>query len=334
MMERALSFFLALALSAGACAAARAQAADPAGSTARLVVPFEGTLDLKAAALSLTFGQAPGGVLVLDVTHPARERYDLRADIRHLSTPVWDLAMVLNGRFELVGKDPLKRELVGEVGTSYTLLNYKPVRDLYLKFMVRERKLTIDPFWFGALSGRGQMQLTGPRDMEASIELLSVDLQDLWDMLDERGIKVPPVNGIVSGEIQLKGPAARPYMNGHLAAYNGRLKSLGYDSIDLRFEGAYPLLRIEEGRIASSNGPGFKVSGAVDMADMSRLAAQLRQLKREFIVSDSDSGRAWAIRRLNTSGNATTQIKSFTRGNTDGRGEGDSVIGLEKKIGF
>ncbi len=324
---------MALLFSAGACAVARAQA--PAAEVAqRLVVPFEGTLNLKAPAVSLTFGSVSDGTLVLDVTHPSSGRYDLRADIRHLSTPVWDLATVLNGRFELTGNDPLKRELAGEVSTRYTLLNYKPVRDLYLKFTVRERKLTVDPFWFGALSGRGQMDLTGRRDMEASIELLSVDLQEFWDMLSERGIKVPPVNGIVSGEVQLKGAAARPYVNGHLAAYNGRLKSLGFDSLDLRFEGAYPLLRIVEGRIASTNGPGFKVSGAVDMADMSRLAAQLRQLKREFIVSDSDSGRAWAFRRMNASGNETTQFKSFTSGNADGRGEGESVIGLEKRIGF
>lgn len=329
-MKQVLACVMALCFGAGPGSAAIAGEQGPA----RLAVPFEGVLGLKASALSLTFGEPPGGVLVLDVTRPGRGRFDLRADIRHMATPVWDLATVLEGRFELVGSDPLKRELTGEVATRYTLLNYKPVRDLYLKFAVREGRLAVDPFWFGALSGKGQMALTGRREVEASVELLSVDLQEFWDMLGERGIKVPPVSGIVSGEFQVKGPVARPYVNGHLAAYNGRLKSLGYDSLDLRFEGAYPLLRIEEGKIASSNGPGFKVSGALDMADMGRLAAQLRQLKREFIVSDSGSGRAWAFRRLDAAGSEITQFKSFTSGNADGRGEGESVIGLEKRIGF
>jgi hypothetical protein len=131
----------------------------------------------------------------------------------------------------------------------------------------------------------------------------------------------------------LQGPWAKPSVSGHLSAYNGRLKNFGYEMIDLRFDGVYPLIHFQEGKVVSSNGPGFKVTGNFNLSDLARFEAQARQLKREFLVSDNDSGRTWVF-KLDPSDGHTTRLKAFISGDADGRKQGEPVIGLEKHIGF
>ena len=318
-----------------ACAAGLPAGADEF-AVSRAVIPFSGTLDFKAPKAVLTFGpEKPegAGAVTFEIARPVTGRYDLKVDIRHVATPLGDVAAVVSGRFELVGPDPLRRELVGEVSTRYTLLNYKPVRDVYFKFAVRDQRLTVDPLWLGALSGHGEVSLVGPHEMDVSLDLLSADLDELWAMLRGQGMATPPLSGIITGSLTLQGPWAKPVVAGHWAAYNGRWKNFSYETIDLRFQGTYPLIRLQDGKVVSSDGPSFSISGAVDLSDLARLGTQIRQLKRALIVADDDSGRTRAF-RLNTSEGHATRLKSFLSGNADGRNQGQQVIGLEKQIGF
>lgn len=327
-MTRVIRSLLMIAM-ALVCACAQANE----DSVPRAVIPFSGVFDLKALKVALTLEAKETGVVILEISRPLGGRYDLKADIRHVATPLGDVAAVLDGRFEFVGPDLSHRELLGEVSTHYALLNYKPVRDLYFKFAVRDRRLTVDPLWFGALSGRGEIGLMGPHDMSVSLDLLSADLDELWLMLRGHGMKTPPLSGIITGSLTLQGPWARPVVSGHLTAYNGRLKDFSYEMIDLRFEGPYPLIRFQEGKVVSSNGPGFKIAGAIDFSDLARIGTKVRGLKREFIVSDDESGRTWAF-RLNSSDGYATRLKAFVSGDADGRRQGEPVLGLEKHIGF
>jgi hypothetical protein len=147
-------------------------------------------------------------------------------------------------------------------------------------------------------------------------------------------MKPPPLSGIVTGGMSLKGPLGRLAWNGQLSAYNGRLKHFDYERIDLRFDGEYPMVRLSNGAVISAEGPKFKVEGALDLSDMTRISTQLRQLKHDFVVSENDSGRAWTISRLSDRPEQATQLKSFVSGALDGRGEGSNAIGFQKQIGF
>ena len=309
-------------------------AADPVA--ARCVVPFSGTLDLKGSKVVLTFGDEQpggGGVVIFEAARPVAGRYELKADIRHVATPLGDAAAVLSGYWELVGADPLRRELLGEVATQYTLLNYKPVRDVHVRFAVRERSLVVDPLWFGALSGRGRISLVDDHPMDVALDLLSADLEEFFALLHGHGLMKLPLSGTVTGSLVLQGPLARPLVSGRLAAYEGRWKDFGYETIDLRFKGTYPMLRLEDGRLISSDGPSFRLEGAIDLGDLARLGTQVRHLKRELIVAD-DVGAGSRAFRLNVSDGHATRLKSFVTGDADGRNQGEQVIGIEKQIGF
>jgi hypothetical protein len=303
----------------------------------RAVIPFSGTVDLKASKAVFVFGiekpEGPGAVVV-EVARRTPGRYDLKADIRHVITPLGDAAAVVSGGFEFLdGEDPLRRGISGEVSTQYTLLNYKPVRDVHLEFVVRDGRLTVDPLWFGALSGRGHVDLTGQHDVDIVLDLLSADLDEVWPVLNANGGGVLPLSGVITGSLGLKGPWGKPEVSGHFLAYRGKWKDFGYEMIDLRLEGTYPQVRLQEGKVVSSEGPSFSVSGVVDLTDLARFDSQIGLLKRELIVVDDDSGRTRAF-RLNVSDGHATRLKSFTRGDADGRNEGERVIGIEKQIGF
>jgi hypothetical protein len=122
-------------------------------------------------------------------------------------------------------------------------------------------------------------------------------------------------------------------VTGHGAVYNGRWKDFAYETISLRFEGAYPLIRVKDGRVAFSDGPSVSVEGAIDLDDLARLEAQVQQFKHEVIVTDDAGGNARAF-RLNVSDGHATRLKSFLSGDADGRNQGERIIGLEKQIGF
>jgi hypothetical protein len=322
-----------MALFVLACMAGMPAQADTA--LPRAVIPFCGTLDLKAFKIALTFGdeKVQGGAVILEIARPPDGHYDLKADIRHVATPLGDAAAILSGRVEMIGADLQHRELLAELSTHYTLLNYKPVRDVYFKFAVRDGHLVVDPFLFGALSGHGRIGLVGAHDMDVSLDLLSADLEDFWPVLRGQGMKTPECSGIITGSLTLQGPWGKPVVAGHGAAYNGRWQGFGYEAIDLRFEGTYPLIRLKDGKAVSSDGPSFKIDGSVDLSDLTRLGTQVRQLKHEFIVADDESAHTRAF-RLNVSDGRATRLKSFLSGNADGRNQGEQIIGLEKQIGF
>ncbi|MBF0331331.1 MAG: hypothetical protein HQL17_05280 [Candidatus Omnitrophica bacterium] len=311
-----------------------AWSADKVPVPGRAVIAFDGVLDLKARALSLSFGALPESPLAVKVTRVAPDRYDLHADIRHIMTPLSDVAAVLDGKLVIVGTEYAQRELVGEMSTRYTLLNYKPVRDLYMKFSVRKKRLNIDPFWLGVFSGRGAIDLVGDHNVDVALDVMSTDLEDVWELMRLRGMSPPPLSGIVTGAVSLKGPAAKLTWDGQLSAYNGTLKHFDYERIDLRFDGKYPVIRLKDGAVVSAEGPRFKVEGALDLSDMTRISTQLRQLKRDFVVSENDSGRAWTFSRLSDRPEQATQLKSFISGGLDGRSDGVGAIGLQKHIGF
>jgi hypothetical protein len=259
--------------------------------------------------------------------------YDITADIRHARTLLGDAVATLSGHFELVGPDPLRRDLRGEVLTKDVLLNYKPVSDVRIKFAVRDRQLIVDHLTCGSLSGRGRIGLMGQNDVDLSFDLLSVDVDELLAVLHGQGLRTWPLSGIITGSLILQGPLARPAVVGRVSAYKGQWKDFGYEMIDVRFEGTYPSVRLTEGRVVSFEGPSFSVSGILDLADLGRLEAQIGQLKQELIVADDGAGRTRSL-RLNTSDGHATRLKSFVSGDADGRDQGEQIIGLEKHIGF
>ena len=111
----------------------------------------------------------------------------------------------------------------------------------------------VDSFWIGAFSGHGEMDLVGDKRMDVTLEVLSLDLDDITSLIHPQ-VKTKPLGltGVVTGELKMRGALLRPDVSGRLVAYNGRFKALDYESIALEVFGTYPLLRLPD---VTVNGP-------------------------------------------------------------------------------
>ncbi|MBF0122438.1 MAG: hypothetical protein HQL21_03380 [Candidatus Omnitrophica bacterium] len=305
----------------------------PTLSWGRAVIPFSGTVDLKAATVDLLFGSEGGTSVAFNAARVTPQKYHMVCGLSHVKTPLCDVATVLTGDLEFVGTGPDKMGLVGEISSQYTLLDYKPIRDLYLKFSIEDRKLVVDSFWIGAFSGHGAVDLVGDRRMDVAFEVLSLDLEDMMALIHPQ-VKTKPLafTGVVTGELKMRGAFSRPEVSGRLVAYNGRFKVLDYDSIVLNIDGTYPLLRLPEVIITSAEGLSFRVKGAVDLSDLAHLDRQVRLFQRVPIVASSGGRSEWVFKRLTSDGASKTEMKYFLM--KDDRGDASAVVGVQKSIGF
>ena len=307
----------------------------PSVSWSRAVIPFAGTVDLKAATVDVLFGTEGEPSLALNAVRVTPRKYHVSLGLSHVKTPLWDVATVLTGDLEFVGTHTDKMCLVGEIASQYTLLDYKPVRDLYLKFSVEDRKLVVDSFWVGAFSGHGAIDLVGDRRMDVALEVLSLDLEDITALLHPQAqVKTRPlaITGVVTGELKMRGVLSRPDISGRLVAYNGRFKALNYESIALDIDGTYPLLGLPDVVVTSAEGLSFRVKGAVDLSDLAHLDRQVRLFQRVPMVSSSGGRPEWVFKRLTSDGANKTEMKYFLM--KDDRGDASAVVGVQKSMGF
>jgi hypothetical protein len=283
--------------------------------------------------VDLALGHEAGPSVALNAARVAPQKYHVALSLSHVKTPLWDVATVLTGDIQLVGTRADKMALEGEIASQYTLLDYKPVRDLYLKFSVQDRKLLVNSFWVGAFSGHGAIDLVGDKRMDIALEVLSLDLEDITALLHPQ-VKTKPlgVTGVVTGAIKMRGALSRPEISGRLVAYNGRVKALDYESVVLDFDGSFPLLRLPDVIVTSAEGLSFRVKGALDLTDLAHLDRQVRHFQRVPIVSSSGGRPEWVFKRTTSEGSQKTEMKYFLM--KDDRGDAAAVLGVQKSIGF
>ena len=332
MMRRVLCLMLLLA---GFLASAPVLAMT---GTPKSVIPFAGFIDLKQAQAQVKVGRPEGRrSLTVDAAMTGRELYHLKMDVSHVPLPNLDVAAVLEGDVKITGDDyPRTREFSGEFRSSYLLLNYAPFRDSSIRFAVRDRKLIIESLWMGGVSANGEIQLTGKRQMDLNIEVVSADIEEISAIIRAvcaTGTPDPLMfTGVMKGAFSVSGKWPRPYVQGRLAAYNGRVKTLDYDTISLNFDGQYPLLDIKEALISQSQGLSFRLAGGLDVSDWAGLPAQVRNLKKFPMVTSNDNRREWVFKRIQSGDEARTEMKYFFTRND--RGDTEAVLGIQKSIGF
>jgi hypothetical protein len=256
----------------------------------------------------------------------------LTFDIRHLRASLFDLAAVVRADLKFTGADRFSREMVGEVKSRYTLVNHKPAPDFFLKFAVHDQTLFIDSFLAGALSGSGQLELVGDHRVNLVFELISSDLENIYDMVRDSPMAIPQVSGVLNGAFTLTGPILKPEIKGRLGLYNGRFQALSYESLLLQFEGTYPTIRLDDSVVTHAEGFSFKIAGTVDLSDLARLPYQARQLQKVPIITEAKNRREWVFKRQSSAKNSVTEMKYLLL--KDDRGDAEGVLGFEKKIGF
>jgi hypothetical protein len=305
----------------------------PGTSWGREVIPFSGIFDPRAWKAEMFFGRPGSPDWSLTVVRVAPQQHHLTIGLSHIQTPLGDMATVLTADVSLVGDQAGHKSLVGEVSSRYTILDYKPIHDLKFKFAVQDQRLQVNSFGLGAFSGEGVFDLVGDRRMDAVLRIQSLDLEDVAVLIQPKvQTKTFPMTGVVTGEIRMRGEILRPQLNGRLAAYNGRFKAMGYETIFLDFEGAYPLVRLTDIVLTTEEGLSFQIKGVVDLGDLANLGTQIRHFERVPTVSSSGPRPEWVFMRQHSERDSRTEMKYFLM--QDDRGDTSAVVGVQKTIGF
>ncbi len=304
-------------------------------ANARADIPFDGMVELRKERLFLRVGAGDTNAVEVGLQLAAKDTVAFSVDFRHVQLSALDLAMVLQGQVQLTGTGPHQWEAMGDVVSRYTLLNRKPVRDLSCKFFVQDGKLVIERLWLGSISVNGQIDLQGEYRSNLSVELVASDLEQVCGLFQNTGsVRTPTVTGTLTGALLLTGPFWRPVIKGRLAAYDGCFNALCYESILLQLEGEFPNIRLDDSVVTHADGYSFNLAGAVDLSDLERLPFQVRQLRKVPVVSAAKNRREWILKRQRSGSNrdAVTEMKYIWQ--KDDRGDAESVLGIEHKIGF
>lgn len=318
-------------------------------SSAGTLFSFQGEIDFsqKRFVCALNF---PSGVSESAVSPPPRsvvfnaqkisdKDYRFSLDIEHLRTPFFDLLSQIESSVELLapqtpGKDGSVAAvrppaLRGEIRSRYSLIDYKPIRELSGQFDVTDGRFFLRALSFGNLLCEGSVDLVSPHKVDLTMSLNHVGMEDFLSFW--MGGRKYDASGTVSGRISVLGTLERPVLKGALESRGGTIGTFVYDSIYLNAQGVYPELEVVNSTVSPRDGMSFVLDGPVDLSDGENFQKQITALTFSPLTSESPLGREWTIKRLKEKGSSSTQIKYLLR---DGDRLPSSSSGPSGMVGF
>lgn len=336
----------------------------PRGACANTVFTFQGQVDLDKKQFNVVFRVPPSEnrqpsaeaspqdssgttkkyAVKLSGEQTSESDYRLLLDVEHLKTPLWDLLSKIESSIQIVREDAVskdgvavnpRRSLRGEIRSQYSMVDYKPIRELSGKFQIKDNQLVLDSLAFGNLACRGTIALIYPYALDVKVNLKNVDLEDFLNFWVQGNTYDSA--GSVSGEIDVSGDVEHLALKGNLESHNGYIDKLDFNSIYLNAEGVYPHLQVANSTISGTDGVSFILDGPFDLSDQENFKRQINALTFSPLVSDSISEREWTIKRLKQEGPTSTEVKYLLRkseGPGSPRTEESGMLGIEQIMEF
>ncbi len=296
---------------------------------------FVGDVDFSKAVLSLTVDTQKKSTVALQAGRVSEHMFRFSFEAEHLALRSFDISTVLEGEIEIL---PWKTEqgLKGKIWSKYTLVNYKPVQELFGHFEIKKGTLFLHSLILGSLDCQGTIQFVAPYKIDLLIKLTSVQMKDFIHFFTKK--KDESAQGYVDGEIKLGGVPGQMSVKGTLSSYNGVVKEKEYQSIILNLFGIYPVMRVADTVVAQPDGLTFSVTGDVDLRSPEGFSKQIKALTRKPLVYEKGENLEWTLKRVRDEDNAgTIEIKYLKRQGDDlsTLSEEDSdMFGFERRVEF
>lgn len=317
---------------------------SPAG--ADTVYPFNGNVDFEKKQFNFILDLNDNSSIKINFVGTTENKYNCRINLEHIKSRPWDFSSQIetninvgNSQDDIFENEYDQRnsrfpKLHGKIWSQYTLVDYKPVRELNGDFEIINDRLYIKSFSFGQISLNGFIELITPFKIDFNIRLTAVDLDNFltfWgpDKDFESG-------GKVNGEIKLSGVRDRLMMKGSLESVDGFIKKLHFDGLKLNLEGVYPRMQITKSFLSQTDGMTYSFQGPFNLGNPKTFKKQIRSLKMAPVIKDSSSEREWTIiRRKEESGK--TEFK-YRMQKGDSYGVSDTkqsdMLGVERTMEF
>lgn len=309
----------------------------PKLAEASILFPFKGEVDPMKKEFLIEINSEGENPFVVQSTQVSENLYHILINVDHLKTTFFDISTILESSVELIrAKDNTIRSLSGNILSKYTLLNYKPVRELSGQFEIREQKIYINSLSLGNIFCKGFIRLFPPFEIELLIRLSGIEINDFLAFFVDR--KKVIAHGYVDGDINISGRLGKMKLKGRLTSNDGAVNQLEYDTFILNVKGVYPNINISGSNIAQTDGFIFNLNGMIDLSDKENLGKQIKAITKEPLVSQYGQTLEWTLKRVRSDGNTgTTELKYLRRKKStfDQMLEGDSgMFGIERKVEF
>lgn len=305
-------------------------------AVADLVCPFQGQVDFgrKKVVLNLVLGDESS--ISFEGTLLSKGNYYLLVNVNHFKTSIFDLSTEFESSIGVTNVgDANKRSIQGQISSRYSLINFKPFRELSGTFEIKDRTLYLQSISLGGVTLNGFVELFSPYKIDLSFLLKEIKMDDFlafWGATDLNS------QGMVSGHILASGLYNQLDLKGSLASYDGFVDQLQYDSIILNLEGIYPIIHLSNSTVAQSDGMAFNLEGDFDLTKQDRFVEEITALQMLPLVSEDKSSQEWTIKRSEASSTSSaTELKYFHRIEHPNPGtlkEGTDMLGVERSINF
>ena len=309
----------------------------PAHADTGAIFPFAGEFDPQKKSLTVAIHPEANSPLVMNFYRADDLIYHISVNIKDWQTAFFNLSSVIEGTVDVKREEGgTFQSLVGKIESRYTLVNHKPVEEMFGQFEIKEGKLMIHSLSLGRVAVKGTVLLRPPYPVDLRFQLAGVPLEDFIAFFSGRPKFM--TQGLVDGDIFISGPSSNLQMKGTLFSSNGVIKSLEYSSIVLNAQGIYPVIVVDNSTIVQADGAPFNIAGNIDLSDKENFSRQIEALAKTPLVNYERDHLEWTLKRIQSENEAgTTELKYLMRKGEDRDHVGDSgvdMLGVERKMEF
>jgi len=261
----------------------------------------------------------------------------LNSQIEHIKINQADLTTNLESSFYIERNAAGKiQNLDGVIWTKYSLLNYKPFREVAGSFHFKEGKLIIEKVTWAEMSFSGQLNLKTPFDLDFTVEINDMDINELVPLA---GIKSDRLflSGLVSGKLRVFGRLNGIQIKGQLRSKEGQIEDFSYRDANINFGGFYPLLDIVDSSISDEQGYIYSLVGRFDLLDINNFTSSQHQINVSPFSDRNFNSQAWTIRKEGLGRDSELEFGYRLKPNriSEGlSGSREGMLGIERKHKF
>ena len=310
----------------------------PVDSFSKDIFSFDGRVNVEKEQMEFQLDFSGGGSIAVKSEMQDDRKLSLQLDVEHLKAFQSDLSSEFKGLIEFSRKEKKSIDAVfGKLWSQYTLLNYRPIRELSGQFELKNKKLYLRSFSVGNVAFNGYVDLVSPYNLDLVFNLAMIEMNDFLDfwMKDRKYDS----GGLVSGTIGVAGNLSKLFLKGRLESHDGFIKKIAFNSLYLNLNGFYPRLEVVNSTISEKDGLSFAFSGPIDLSDKKNFKKQIKALTFLLDVKGTDSEAEWTIKKYNKEKGSfdTTELKYFLQKNPVSgllSNEDAGVLGVERRISF
>lgn len=307
-----------------------------APARAARVIPVKGEIDFDRAWFTTEMSLGDGRSLTISGEPRDQAGYFLSANLRLV--PVGRL--VISTHLEslvtrVFGENQLSAAFKGSIKSRYSLMNFRPARELEGAFRIDGRRLLVDRISLGPAEISGEAALRWPFPYSAQVILTAVDFDafmDLW-LLEKKSV----FEGYVSGKLDINGTVEHAVLGGRLTSQGIGFNQWYYDHMEINFSGTYPHVYIDNSSLVRDDGLKLAISGPYNLASQHNYKAQIRMLQISPVITDNPDKLEWTLRSLKTQGQGRTEFKYMRRKNDRAGFSNDEepdILGIQRKMEF